>query len=137
MKRLSLLAVAIGIVCAVLAPTASASTTPLQSLAGRWTGTLDGAKPKIVVTVDLTGQWNGSRIALTGKITCSGPLTFLGKGAASYRFSEHITESRSPSCELARGHAVFTPLADGRLDYAWKLLGGGQSSKATLSRSLT
>jgi hypothetical protein len=57
MKRLSLLAVAIGIAVAILAPTASASTAPLQSLAGRWTGTLDGVKPKIVVTIDLTGYF--------------------------------------------------------------------------------
>lgn len=137
MKRLSLLAVAIGIAVAILAPTASASTAPLQSLAGRWTGTLDGVKPKIVVTIDLTGQWNGSRTTLTGNISCSGRLTFVGKGSASYRFSEHITKNTSPSCELARGRVVFTPLADGRLDYAWKLIGGGQSSTATLSRSLT
>lgn len=137
MQRLCLLAVAAGIAIAILAPTATAGTTPLQSLAGTWTGSLEGAKPKITVMIELTGQWNGSRIALTGGIDCSGRLTFVGKGDGAYRFIERITKSTSPGCELARGRTVVTPLADGRLRYAWTLARGGQSATATLSRSLT
>ncbi len=137
MKRSSLFTITIILAIAAFAPTASAATTPLQSLAGRWTGTLDGAKPKITVTIDLTGQWNGSRIALAGGINCSGRLTFVGKDATSYRFVERITKSTSTGCALARGIARFTPLADGSLDYDWKLDGGGQSAAATLRRSVT
>lgn len=137
MKRASVLTIAIILAIAAFAPTASAATTPLQSLAGKWSGTLNGAKPKITVTIDLTGQWNGSRIALGGGTTCSGRLTFVGKGATSYRFVERITKTTSTGCALARGIARFTPLADGSLDYAWKLSGGGQSATATLRRSLT
>ena len=136
MKRFGLLTLAIVIAVATFAPAASAATS-LQSLAGRWSGTLNGSKPKITVTIDLTGQWNGSRIALTGGINCSGRLTFVGKDSTSYRFVERITKTTSTSCALARGIDRFTPLADGSLDYAWKLDGGGQSSATTLRRSVT
>ena len=136
-KRSSLLTITIILAIAAFAPAASAATTPLQSLAGRWTGTLNGAKPKITVTIDLTGQWNGSRIAFGGGINCSGRLTFVGKDTTSYRFVERITKTTSTSCALARGIDRFTPLADGSLDYSWKLDGGGQSSTTTLRRSVT
>lgn len=139
MKRRRLLtitiAIAITTTIAAFTPAASAATTPLHSLAGRWIGVLNGAKPKITVTVDLTGQWNGSRIVLAGGINCDGPLTFVGRGAAAYRFIEHITNSTSAGCTLSRGTATFTPRADGRLGYAWRLQGGGQSATATLRRS--
>ena len=98
MKRSSVLTITIILAIAAFAPAASAATTPLQSLAGRWTGTLDGAK---------------------------------------YRFVERITKTTSTSCALARGIDRFTPLADGSLDYSWKLDGGGQSSATTLRRSVT
>ena len=137
MKRSSLLTITIILAIAAFAPTASAATTPLQSLAGKWTGTLNGAKPKITVTINLTGQWNGSRIAFDGGINCSGRLTFVGKDATSYRFVERITKTTSTSCAVARGIDRFTPLADGSLDYAWKLDGGGQSAATTLRRSVT
>ena len=138
MKQSSLLAITIILAIAAFAPTASAATAPLESLAGRWSGTVNGAKPKITVTIDLTGQWNGSRITLAGMINCSGALTFVGKDATSYRFIERITKSSSASCEKnQRGTATFTPLADGILDFAWKLSGGGQSDTTTLRRSLT
>ena len=137
MKRYSVLAITIILAIAAFVPTASAATTPLQSLAGKWTGTLNGSKPKITVTIDLTGQWNGSRIAFDGGINCSGRLTFVGKDATSYRFVERITKTTSTSCALARGLTRFTPLADGSLDYAWKLDGGGQSAATTLRRSVT
>ena len=137
MKRSSLLACTIGIAIAIVAPTASAASTPLESLAGTWSGSLDGASPKIAVALDLTGQWNGSRIALTGKLDCSGPLTFVGSGTSAYRFIERITQSASSSCTLARGRVRLTPLADGRLGYSWTLFGGAQHATATLSRSLT
>lgn len=137
MKRSSVLTITIILAIAAFAPTASAATTPLQSLAGTWTGTLNGSKPKITVTVDLTGQWNGSRIAFDGGINCSGRLTFVGKDATSYRFVERITKTTSTSCALARGIDRFTPLADGSLGYAWKLDGGGQSAATTLRRSVT
>ena len=137
MKRSSVLTITIILAIAAFAPTASAATTPLQSLAGKWTGTLNGSKPKITVTIDLTGQWNGSRIALRGGINCSGRLTFVGKDSTSYRFVERITKTTSTSCALARGIDRFTPLADGSLDYTWKLDGGGQSSATTLRRSVT
>ena len=135
-KRSSLLTLAIIIAIAAFAPAASAAT-PLQSLAGRWSGTVNGAKPKITATIDLTGQWNGSRIAFGGGINCSGRLTFVGKDTTSYRFVERITKTTSTSCALARGIDRFTPLADGSLDYSWKLDGGGQSSTTTLRRSVT
>jgi len=136
-KRSSLLTLAIIIAIAAFAPAASAAT-PLQSLAGRWSGTVNGAKPKITATIDLTGQWNGSRITIAGGINCSGALTFVGKDATSYRFIERITKSSSASCEKnQRGTATFTPLADGTLDFVWKLSGGGESDTTTLRRSLT
>lgn len=75
--------------------------------------------------------------SLVGGINCSGRLTFVGKDATSYRFVERITKSTSTGGALARGIARFTPLADGSLDYAWKLDGGGQSAAATLRRSVT
>ena len=137
MKRYSVLTITIILAIAAFAPTASAATTPLQSLAGRWSGTLNGAKPKITVTIDLTGQWNGSRIALGGGINCSGRFTFVDKDATSYRFVERITKTASTGCALARGIARFTPLADGSLDYVWNLSGGGQSATATLRRTVT
>ena len=137
MKRSSVLTITIILAIAAFTPAASAATTPLKSLAGKWTGTLNGAKPKITVTIDLTGQWNGSRIAFRGGINCSGRLTFVGKDATSYRFVERITKTTSTGCALARGIDRFTPLADGSLDYTWKLDGGGQSASTTLRRSVT
>ena len=138
MKRPSIFTIFIILAIAALAPAASAATTPLQSLAGRWSGTVNGAKPKITATIDLTGQWNGSRITIDGGINCSGALTFVGKDATSYRFIERITKSSSASCEKnQRGTATFTPLADGILNFAWKLSGGGESDTTTLRRSLT
>ena len=89
------------------------------------------------MTIDLTGQWSGSHIAFGGGINCSGRLTFVGKDATSYRFVERITKTTSTSCALARGIDRFTPLADGSLDYTWKLDSGGQSSATTLRRSVT
>ena len=61
MKRASVLAITIILAIAAFA-TAAAATIPPWSLAGSWSGILNGAKPNIAVTIDPTGQWKGSRI---------------------------------------------------------------------------
>ncbi|GEM_PF-2230302 len=114
----------------LMAPVASAATS-LASLKGTWGGTDNGAKPKIQVTIKLSGGANGSTVVLRGGINCSGIETYTGRTPTAFKFQERILRSASDDC-VGLGWVTLTPRRDGKLRYHWT--DGTNTARAVLQR---